>query len=47
MSKPLFVGSYLQVPWRVSANEKEEKGASDDNNPYFTVISQLLSKKNY
>ena len=32
MSRPLFVGSYLQVTGGLSANEKEGKHASNDNN---------------
>ena len=31
MSRPLFVGRYLQFAWLVPANEKEEKFASKDN----------------
>ena len=31
MSRPLFVGSYLQVTWWALANEKKEKFASNDN----------------
>ena len=36
MSSPLFVGHYLQVTWHggLSANEKEEKFASNDNPEY-------------
>ena len=37
MSRPLFVGSYLQVTWWVSANEKEEKFATNDNMFYSDV----------
>ena len=31
MNRPLFVGSYLQSHGGLSANEKEEKFASNDN----------------
>ena len=30
MSRPFFVGSYLQVTW-LSANEEEDKFALNDN----------------
>ena len=41
MSRPLFVGSYLQVTWwTFSANEKEEQFASNDNEVYCD--SELL-----
>ena len=34
MSRPLFVGSYLQVCGGLSANGKEDKNASNDNTSY-------------
>ena len=31
MGRPLFVGSFLQVTWWLSASEKEEQSASNDD----------------
>ena len=39
MSRPLFVGSYLQITWWASANEKEEKFASNDNYNFVSYFS--------
>ena len=39
MSRPLFVGSYLQVTMgEISVNEKEEKFATNDNFNYFITV---------
>ena len=37
MSRPLFVGSYLQVTWWTFGQWKEGKFASNDNNLYFSL----------
>ena len=42
MSRPLFAGHELRSRGRLSANEKEEKFASNDNARYFHVISCLF-----
>ena len=38
MSRPLFIGSYLQVTWWALAYEKKEKFASNDNSRNLNVV---------
>ena len=41
MSRPLFVGSYLQFTW-LSTNEKKEKFSSIDERVFFVVKNRSV-----
>ena len=43
ISRPSFVGSYLQVTWWAFANEKEEKFAAHDNLNFWRKLSNFYS----
>ena len=45
MSRPLFVGSYLQVTWWTLGQLKEEKNASNDNTLLNDKYKQTYSTK--
>ena len=44
VSRPLFVGSYVQVTWWALGNEKEEKCATNDDCFIIRSLSLFFNK---